>query len=191
MNIGLYSPPMSGRVRVFIASSLDGFIAGVDDDLSWLPPIPSEPGHDFGYGAFMAEVGALLMGRRTFDVVLGFGGEWPYGERPVLVATHRALPSGPASARAVSGSIDELITSALAAADGRDVYIDGGALIRQALDAELIDEMVVSVIPMILGAGLPLFAGAQQRHALELVEHTAYEGLISLRYRPRRASAPR
>lgn len=177
---------------MYIASSVDGFIAGPDDDLSWLPPIPTEPGQDFGYGAFMAEVGALLMGRRTFDVVLGFGGEWPYGERPVLVTTHRPLPSAPASVQAVSGSIDELIAKALAAADGRDVYIDGGALIRQALDAELIDELIVTVIPMILGAGLPLFAGAQQRHALELVEHTAYEGgLISLRYRPRRASAAR
>lgn len=177
---------MSGRVRVFIASSLDGFIAGLEDDLSWLPQPSSEPGRDFGYGAFMAEVGALLMGRRTFDVVMGFGGEWPYGERPMVVATHRELPAAPACVRAASGSIRELVTTALQAANGRDVYIDGGALIRQALDAGLIDEIIVSVIPMILGAGLPLFAGAQQRHALELVEHTAFEGgLVQLRYRPR------
>ncbi|HLT38903.1 MAG TPA: dihydrofolate reductase family protein [Enhygromyxa sp.] len=176
---------MSGRLRVFIASSLDGFIAGPDDDLSWLPQPSSEPGGDFGYGAFMAEVGALLMGRRTFDVVLGFGGEWPYGERPVLVTTHRPLPSSaPASARAVSGSITELVEAAREAAGGRDVYIDGGDLIRQALDAELIDELVVTLIPVILGAGHPLFAGAQRRHALELIEHTAHAGgLISLRYR--------
>lgn len=174
---------MSGHVRVFIASSLDGFIAGPDDDLSWLPQPSSE--QDFGFGAFMAEVGALLMGRRTFDVVMGLGGEWPYGERPLLVATHRPLPkSAPASVRAVSGSIHEMIEAALAAAHGRDVYIDGGALIRLALDAARIDEMVVTLIPMILGAGHPLFAGVQQRHALELVEHTAHEGgLISLRYR--------
>jgi dihydrofolate reductase len=176
---------MSGRVRVFIASSLDGFIAGLDDDLSWLPQPSSEPGRDFGYGEFMREVGALLMGRRTFDVVMGFGGEWPYGDRPMLVATHRPLMSAPASVRAATGTITELITAALELADGRDVYIDGGALIRQALDAELIDELIVSVIPMILGAGIPLFAGAQQRHALELVEHTAFEGgLVQLRYRP-------
>jgi dihydrofolate reductase len=179
---------MPGRVRVFIASSLDGFIAGPDDDLSWLPQ-PSDE-QDFGFGAFMAEIGALLMGRRTFDVIMGMSGEWwPYGDRPVLVATHRPLPSAPAEVRAVSGSITGVIAAAREAAGDRDVYIDGGALIRQALDAELIDEMVVTVIPMILGAGLPLFAGAQRRHALELVEHTEFPGgLISLRYR---ASAAR
>lgn len=175
---------MAGRVRVFIASSLDGFIAGLDDDLSWLPQPSSEPGRDFGYGAFMAEVGALLMGRRTLDVVLGLAGEWPYGERPMLIATHRDLPPGPASLRAVTGPITELVASALAAANGRDVYIDGGALIRQALDAELIDELIVTLIPVILGAGIPLFAGAQHRHALELVDHAAFEGgLVQLRYR--------
>ena len=185
---------MPGRVRVFIASSLDGFIAGLDDDLSWLPQPSSEPGGDFGFGAFMAEIGALLMGRRTFEVIMGMDGEWwPYGDRPLLVATHRALPAAaPGSVRAVSGSITEVVAAAREAANGRDVYIDGGALIRQALDAELIDELVVTMIPMILGVGLPLFAGAQLRHTLELVEHTAFEGgLIALRYRPRRASARR
>lgn len=176
---------MPGRVRVFIASSLDGFIAGPNDDLSWLPQPSSEPGGDFGFGAFMAEVGALLMGRRTLDVIVGMDGAWwPYGERPVLVATHRKLPSAPASVRAVSGPITELVAAALEAAAGRDVYIDGGDLIRQALDAGLIDDMIVTLIPMILGAGHPLFAGVQHRRALELLEHTAHPGgLISLRYR--------
>ncbi|MFO7563314.1 MAG: dihydrofolate reductase family protein, partial [Enhygromyxa sp.] len=137
---------------------------------------------------FMDEVGALLMGRRTFDVIMGMEGEWwPYGERPILVATHRPLPSpAPASVRAASGSIAELVAAALEAAAGRDVYIDGGALIRQALDADLIDEMIVTLIPMILGAGHPLFAGVQRRHALELVEHAALDGgLVQLRYRSR------
>lgn len=182
---------MPGRVRVFIASSVDGFIAGLDDDLSWLPQPASEPGGDFGFNAFMDEVGALLMGRRTFEVIMGMDSAWwPYGDRPILVATHRELPaSAPATVRAVSGSISEVVAAAREAAGERDVYIDGGALIRQALDAELIDEMVITIIPSILGAGIPLFAGAQQRHALELIEHTAYEGgLIALRYSAVRAS---
>jgi dihydrofolate reductase len=185
---------MPGRVRVFIASSLDGFIAGLDDDLSWLPQPSSEPGGDFGFNAFMDEIGALLMGRRTFEIIMGMDGEWwPYGDRPILVATHRELPaSARATVRAVSGSITEVVAAAREAAGERDVYIDGGVLIRQALDAELIDELVVTVIPTILGAGVPLFAGAQQRHALELIEHTVFEGgLISLRYRAGRASARR
>lgn len=157
---------MSGRVRVFIASSLDGFIAGPDDDLSWLPQ-PSELGSDnAGYDDFMREVGALLMGRNTYAVVRGFGGEWPYGERPVLVATRRPLTDAPATVRPVHGEIAELVASALAAADGRDVYLDGGDLIRQALDAGLVDDLVLTLIPTVLGSGAPLFAGATRRHHL-------------------------
>jgi dihydrofolate reductase len=179
----VYTAAMPGRVRVFIASSLDGFIAGPDGDLSWLPQ--PEPGvQDFGYGAFMAEVGALLMGRRTFEVIMGMIGNGPVDERPLLVATHRPLPPAPASLRALTGPIDEMVELALEAANGRDVYLDGGELIRQALDAGLIDEMIVTMIPVILGAGHPLFAGAKQRHALELVELTQFGGLVQLRYRP-------
>lgn len=171
---------MAGRVRVFIACSLDGFIAGADDDLSWLPPPGAD---DFGHAAFMAAVGAILMGRRTYDVVTGFD-PWPYGEVPLLVATTRALVPAVPTVRAVAGPIAGLVHDALAAAAGRDVYLDGGELIRQALDAELIDELIVTVIPVVLGAGLPLFAGVGRRHALTLVDHRVAAGLVQLTYRP-------
>jgi len=96
---------MRNRVCVFIASSVDGFIAGVDDDLSWLPaaetgeeenPHPSvgDP-NALEYEEFIEGVGALLMGRRTYDVVRGFGIPWPYGDLPVLVATSRPLDTDP------------------------------------------------------------------------------------------------
>ncbi len=124
----------------------------------------------------MAGVGALLMGRRTFDVVQGFGGDWPYGERPVLVATHRALAAGRPEVRAVAGSISELVAAAREAAGGRDVYIDGGELIRQALDAKLIDRLIVTLVPVVLGRGQPLFAGVVQRQALELEGSYRYAG---------------
>lgn len=176
---------MAARVRVFIACSLDGFIAGPDDDLSWLPTPVGED--DYGYGAFIAEVGALLMGRRTHDVVAGFPGDWPYGERPVLVATTRPLPPARATTRAVAGPIEELVRLAREAAGERDVYLDGGNLIRQALDAGLVDELTVTLVPVVLGEGLPLFAGTKQRHALERVEvRSASGGLVQLTYRPRR-----
>lgn len=179
---------MSGRVRVFIASSLDGFIAGPNDDLSWLP---APEGDDHGYAAFMAEVGALLMGRRTHDVVAGFAGEWPYGDKPVLVATRRALAAKSPTVRAVTGTIAGMVAEALETAGGRDVYLDGGDLIRQALDAGLIDELIVSVIPVVLGAGIPLFAGVTRVHALELVNTTSKPTLVQLTYRPRAAGAAR
>ncbi len=172
------------RVRVFIACSLDGFIAGAGDDLSWLPP-PSDDGSDHGYAAFMAQVGALLMGRRTFDVVAGFEGPWPYGETPVLVATRRPLQPLAPTVRAIHGPIPALVDQAKQAAAGRDVYLDGGELIRQALDAALVDELVVTLIPVVLGSGHPLFAGAQQRHRFELLANaTLPGGLVQLTFRP-------
>jgi dihydrofolate reductase len=175
---------MSGRVRVYIATSLDGFIAGEHDDLSWLPQPDPEHADDHGYAAFMASVGALLMGRRTYEVVRGFGA-WPY-ERPVLVASTRPLAQPmPTGARAVRGDIHAMIEEALEAAAGRDVYLDGGTLIRAALDAGLIDELIVTIVPAILGRGIPLFAGAAQRHNLQLQSSTAYRsGLVQLRYCP-------
>lgn len=169
------------RVRVFIACSLDGFIAGENNDLSWLP---SGGDDDHGYAAFMAEVGALLMGRATYDVVAGFDGPWPYGERPVLVATTRPLQPKDPSVRALAGPIATLVDEARRAAGARDVYLDGGAVIRQALDAGLVDELVVSVVPVVLGAGHPLFAGAK-RHDFERLDVTgSSQGITQLRLRP-------
>ncbi|MFT5142692.1 MAG: dihydrofolate reductase [Rhodothermales bacterium] len=179
----------SGRVRVYLACSLDGFIAGVDDNLLWLPGAEPDTPHesdapdpppdaDSGdlpddcvvtYDDFMADVGALLMGRRTLDVVLGFGVRWPYGETPVLVATHRRFAPPVDSVRAVQGDIADLVGLALEAAEGKDVYLDGGNLIRQALDAGLVDEMIVAIAPVLLGDGLPLFAGLANRQDFEFV----------------------
>ena len=177
---------MTGRVRVFIACSLDGFIAGEGDDLSWLPDSPE----DHGYDALMADVGALLIGRATFDVASGFD-PWPYGDRPVLVATTRSIVVPVPTVREVSGPIAGLVSEALHAAAGRDVYLDGGNLIRQALDADLIDELTVTFIPVVLGAGHPLFAGVSHRRHMHLVAHRVVSGLMQGTYRPGAApSAP-
>jgi dihydrofolate reductase len=153
---------MSGHVRVFCAVSLDGFLAGVDDDLSWLPE-PSDDGDDGGFAAFLSDVGALLMGRRTYDVVDGFDVPWPYGGRPVLVATHRPLASTHTQVRAVAGTIHTLVAQALEAARGQDVYVDGGHLVRDALDAGLVDRVTLTQVPVVLGHGIPLFAGCSAR----------------------------
>lgn len=180
------------RVRVYVASSLDGFIAGPGDDLSWLTgPDAANPGGATDPGAltfdgFIAEVGAVLMGRGTFDVVRGL--EWfGYGERPVLVATHRALGDVPGTVRPVSGSIEEVVALAKEAANGKDVYIDGGNLIRQAIEADLVDDITVTLAPIALGAGHPLFAGIGRRYPLEIVGHHTFEGgMVQIRARPRK-----
>lgn len=184
---------MASRVRVYIASSLDGFIAGPDDDLSWLTgPEAANAGGEtdpdaLTYDSFIADVGALLIGRGTFDVVRRMDW-WGYGERPVLVATHRELGKGVRkTVRAVSGSIREMVTRAKEAADGKDVYLDGGDLIRQAAEADLIDDLTITLAPIALGAGHPLFAGIAKRYPLEVLGHHTFEGgMVQIRARPQR-----
>jgi dihydrofolate reductase len=180
----------ASRVRVYIACSIDGFIAGPGGDLSWLPGPEADAGaadpEALGFEDFMATVGALLMGRATYDAVRGFGVPWPYGERPVLVASSRPLDGdAPATVRRVEGSIQQLIAQARQAAGDEDVYLDGGAVIRQAADARLIDELTVTMAPIALGSGHPLFAGLTQRYPLEIRScHRHLGGMLQLRMVP-------
>ena len=176
---------MSCRVLVYIACSLDGFIAGPDGDLSWLP-VPPE-GEDYGWGDFIGAVGCLLVGRGTYDAVAAMGIAWPHAERDTLVATTRPLSAPPARVTAASGPIDELVRLAKGRAGERNVYVDGGSLVRQALDADLVDAMTVTLCPVILGRGQPLFAGAASRHRVELKEQRRLPpGLVQLTYVPLR-----
>lgn len=171
------------RTRVFVACSLDGFIAGPDGDLSWLPRPPEGSEEDFGWGAFISGIGCVLMGRATYDAVAAMDLGWPHSERDTLVATTRSLEMPPPRVTSVCGAIEELVEKAGRRAAPKDIYIDGGNLIRQALDSGLIDELVVTVCPTILGAGSPLFAGASQRRPLQLSglrELTG--GLVQLTY---------
>ncbi|MEZ4266838.1 MAG: dihydrofolate reductase family protein [Myxococcota bacterium] len=152
------------KVQVYCAVSLDGFIAGEGDDLSWLGEPEPEPAREpgtVGFAEFMAQTGAMLMGRRTFDVVKGFGGEWAYGGVPVFVATTRALGEAPATVSAVRGGIDALCERAKAVAGEKNVYVDGGALITQALDAGCVDELILTVVPVLLGRGTALYQGTR------------------------------
>lgn len=182
---------VSPRVRVYIATSLDGFIAGPGDDLTWLTgPDAANPGGESDPGAltfegFISDVGAILMGRGTFDVVRNMEW-WGYGDRPVLVATHRELGGDVRdTVRAVSGPVDEIVALAKEAAGGRDVYIDGGDLIRQAADADLLDDITITIAPIALGAGHPLFAGLRKRYRLEVLGHHTFEGgMVQIRARP-------
>ena len=155
---------MAGRIRGYIACSLDGFIAGEGDDLSWLPqqhPPPS-PG-TLSWEDFMADMGALLMGRRTFDVVHAMDVDWPY-TLPVLVATRRPLPSdAPEGVQAVAGTVEELLSRSLEVAAGADVYVDGGALLQQVMAEGRLEELVVTYVSTVLGSGVPLFAGPRRQ----------------------------
>lgn len=176
---------MTNHVRAFLAVSLDGFIAGPNDELDWLPG-HGEGGSEDTFTPFFAEIGAMLMGRRTFDVVSGFDGEWLYGETPILVASSRPFETKQQSVRRVYGPIVEMVEEARRVAGDRDVYIDGGALFRSALEAGLVDEITLTVIPVVLGAGIPLFADTGRKKLSLVSTREIGAGMVQLRYRFRR-----
>ena len=142
------------KASVFIGTSLDGFIARANGDLDFLPPGGGEP---HGYDEFMATVDALVIGRKTFETVLAFD-TWPYGEKPVFVLSTRPLAPAPAGAvvERMSGDSGRIV-SQLAARGIRHIYVDGGITIQRFLQAGLIQRLIITRVPVLIGAGIPLF----------------------------------
>ena len=152
---------MDIKCSVFIAASVDGFIARPDGDIEWLhrPEYETTPLNGVTYESFIATVDALVMGRNTLEKVLYFP-EWPYEGTPVIALSHHALPL-PAHVQGkvevISADVTTLVHQ-LAERGMKHLYIDGGETIQAFLDAGLIDELIITRIPVLLGQGLPLFS---------------------------------
>jgi dihydrofolate reductase len=147
---------------VYIACSLDGFIAKSDGNLDWLVNIPNEENDDFGYGVFIDKIDGIIMGRKTFETVLGFE-SWPY-TKPVFVLSNTmgGVPESAAGkAEIVNGPLEDLVQS-LRQRGIVNLYVDGGQTIQSFLKAGLIDEMIITTIAKIIGEGIPLFGTIQK-----------------------------
>lgn len=175
----------SSPVIVYIACSLDGFISGPENDVSWLPQVEIDTSNGgLNFTDFCKGVGALLMGRQTFDTVNGFDLPWPYGETPVYVATHNELDTTIPTVTRVEGDIETIIEQVRSKVDSKIIYVDGGDIIRQALGSNLIDEIIVTLIPIVLGKGQSLFAGMEDRKNLVLLSQSNVgNGMVQLHYR--------
>lgn len=162
------------RASVFIATSLDGFIARPDGGLDWLPIGGGEP---HGYAEFIASVDALVIGRGTFETVLAFD-EWPYGGKPVVVLSTTlsevTVPPG-AVCEVMSGDPSEIVAR-LARRGLKHLYVDGGVTIQRFLEAGLIQRMTITRIPVLLGAGIPLFGALSRDVWLEHVATRSFAG---------------
>ncbi len=171
------------KVRLFIAASLDGYIAGKDNELGWL-----YTDQDYGYTEFIGGIDAIVLGRKTLDVVASFG-EWPYGDIPGYVFSRHDTTEAPyPQVRVVNEPVDRFIAK-LRREPGKDIWLAGGGeLVAEFLRHDLIDEFAVSYHPILLGAGVPLFPGGYPTRHLDLKQVQPYEsGLLQVTYARHRA----
>jgi len=170
------------QASVFIATSLDGFIARENGDLDWLP-VPEAGGEDYGYVAFMKSVDALVMGRNTYEKALSFGG-WPYAKKRVVVLTSRPLSPPPAGVKVetMAGEPASIIEQ-LASSGAPRLYVDGGDTIRRFLNAGAIQRLIVTVIPVLIGRGIPLFGHlGRDIHLTHVATRSWPNGLVQSEY---------
>ncbi|MEE8296800.1 MAG: dihydrofolate reductase family protein [Hyphomicrobium sp.] len=168
-----------GRVRFYVATSLDGFIADRDGGVDWMAPYDARL---YGYDAFVDEIGALVMGRRTYEIIRAVG-EWPYAGKRVHVIASHALEHPPHGAVQASNGIAGALKSAREKTV-EDIWIVGGATTMQsALDENLVDVVEIFLVPVLLGAGLSLFNELKRLQTLSFDGIEAYpDGVVKLRY---------
>ena len=171
------------RASVFIATSLDGFIARTNGDVDWLGD-PEAGGDDGGFGKFMQTVDVLVMGRNTFEKVLSFGA-WPYGSTQVAVLTSRPLSITDELASAVeamSGSPADVVAR-LSERKAQHLYVDDGKTIQAFLEAGEIQRLIITRSPVLLGDGIPLFGPLPQDIQLKHIEtRTLQNGNVQSEY---------
>ncbi len=168
---------MGKRNIVFVGKSLDGYIADKNGGLDWLQSIPNPDNNDMGYEKFIEQVDAIVMGRATFEMICSFDCDWPYN-RPVFVLskTINSIPEDyKDKAELLKGSITEILETVNKKGFNR-LYIDGGATIQNFLREDLIDEIIITTIPILLGGGTPLFSELPKE--LEF-EHVASEMFLN------------
>ena len=177
---------MNLKKSVFIATSLDGFIARTDGELDWLDAANTivPEGEDCGYHAFMASIDVLIMGRKTYEKVLSLG-QWPYEHKPVIVLSRNSLVIPDRLPQTVSHSSESPteLCRRLSREGAKRLYIDGGLTIQRFLAAGLIDDITITMIPIILGSGIPLFDRSQQDIPLKHIATKTYDfGFVQLTY---------
>jgi len=160
---------------VFIATSIDGYIADKDGGLDWLHSVPNPDNVDMGFGPLMEQVDALVMGRNTLEMVLSFDVDWPYS-KPVFVLsnTMTEVPEGyQDKVFLIDGELTQVVAD-LNKQGYHDLYIDGGITIQNFLKQDLIDQLTITTIPVLLGGGVKLFGDLENMQNYKLVKSQVY-----------------
>jgi dihydrofolate reductase len=172
------------NVSVYIATSLDGYIARSDGDVAWLHETePIGDGDDAGYGEFFDSIDALVIGRGSFEKVLEF--DWPYGTQPVIVMS-KSLTEVPEELRdwvRLDTSTPQELMEKLSQEGYKHIYLDGGMVIQSFLRGGLVDDMTLTIIPVLIGEGLPLFGNLEKDIKLRLLETRSWDnGFVQSKY---------
>jgi dihydrofolate reductase len=170
---------------VYIATSTDGFIATKDGGVDWLMEVPNTDNSDYGFAEFMDSIDALVMGRKTYEKVLSFDCEWPYSKKVFVLSNslNKVDPSVEGKVKVIRGSLNDVIKQLNN--DGyKKLYIDGGTTIRGFLKENLIDEMIITKVPVNLGEGIPLFQNNDHESKFKLSSTKTYEnGMVKYHYK--------
>ena len=171
---------MSNKVVLYIAMSLDGYIARKDGSVDWLFDVEGDGG-DNGYAAFYQTIGTVVMGRTTYEDVLKLSEEFPYADRPTYVLSRSEQPPAP-HVQFTTEPVEILIPRLKQASDDDLWIVGGGQLVQAVLEKQLLDEIEVAVIPKILGGGIPLFPEGTVPSNLKMIGTQTLGQIISIRY---------
>ena len=175
------------KVSVYIATSLDGFIARKNGELDWLPGSDGETDpadEDYGFHKFMDSVDVIAMGRKTFQKILSIG-EWPYDDKRVIVLSSKdiRIPSKLLSTVDVKSCSPAELIQELSEADYQHLYVDGGKTIQSFLNDSLIQELTIFKVPVLIGSGKPLFGKLEKDIHLHHIQTTSFEnGFVESKY---------
>jgi len=178
---------MSGRkVILYIAMSADGFIAKEDGDIGFLSVVDT-PGEDYGYNDFIQSIDTVIMGRKTYDKVMSFGIDFPHADRECYVLS-RTQSGADENVSFYNGDVADLIAD-IRKQEGMNIFCDGGSeVIHQLMGKNLIDQFIISIIPIFLGKGIPLFQSGRPENYLRLTRSVSFpSGLVQLWYDKREA----
>jgi dihydrofolate reductase len=173
---------MGRKVVLYIAMSLDGYIAKPNDDLGFLSLVEQE-GQDYGYADFVKTVDAVIVGRKTYDKVISMGFDFPHADKDAYIIT-RTPRLSIGSIKFYTGDLKALVDK-LKSENGKNIFCDGGAeIVNELLKSDLIDEFIISVIPILVGNGTKLFKDNRPEQQLELLSAKTFDtGLTQLYYK--------
>jgi dihydrofolate reductase len=179
------------KIILYIATSIDGYIAKSDGNLDWLTQFPNPTNEDYGYSELLSNCESIIIGSRTFTEINKFDIEWPYSNfKTYVISRQKNFEINTPNTELYSGDLKELINKLMINTSKNCWVVGGGKLVESLLNQNLIDEMIISIIPVLIGNGIPLFHKSSSESKWGLVETKKYDsGVVTLTYTKQNSNA--